>query len=182
VKDKELNIIDRFLYKLLIGTFLLLAFVFLGKMKMINADKVRDALSEHYNILKIIKAINGKNNFLLPMEITDTVSVEVSQLYMSGKEIPGGLRVEVNEFQGVEVYKTGVVVEIKKNKDGTYRLKIKGIDDYTYVYDGLENVNCNIYKIVTSGEVIGSPSVEEDACFFKFYVYDGSEPVNLFLK
>ncbi|HHZ18026.1 MAG TPA: M23 family metallopeptidase [Acholeplasmataceae bacterium] len=182
MEEKELNFVDRFLYKLLIGAFLLLAVVFFGRIGVIDLEKVRASLSEHYNILKVIRSINGENRFLLPMDITDTVSGEVSALYMTGEKIPDGLRIEVNEFQGVEVYKTGVVVAIIKNKNGTYQVKVKGIDDYTYVYDRLASVDCNIYKIVTSGEIIGAPTAEDAGCYFHFYVYDEGMPVNLFLK
>ena len=181
MKNTELNFIDRFLYKILIGTFLLLAVIFLGHLKVINVEDVRSELGQHYNILKIIKALNGKNNFLLPIDISESVSSEVAQVYHESKKIPDGRRVELNEFQGVEAYKTGIVVEIRKNLDHTYRLKVKGIDDYEYIYDKLATVNCNIYKIVQSGEIIASPSAQEGVNYFEFYVYDKDQPVNLFV-
>ena len=88
MEEKELNFVDRFLYKLLIGAFLLLAVVFFGRIGVIDLEKVRASLSEHYNILKVIRSINGENRFLLPMDITDTVSGKVSALYMTGEKIP----------------------------------------------------------------------------------------------
>jgi len=180
VKGTELNFIDRFLYKLLIGTFLLLTVVFFDTINVLNLKKLQVEISEHYNIMKILKALNGKTNFLIPIDISDQVSGEVNQIYMESQKIPNGRRVEVNEFQGVEVYKTGIVVEVGRNSDHTYRLKVKGIDDYDYIYDKLENISCNIYKIVQSGEVIGTPSYQDNNYYFEFYVYEKDQPVNLF--
>ncbi|MDD4388587.1 MAG: hypothetical protein PHV87_05195, partial [Bacilli bacterium] len=105
MKNPELNFIDRFLYKLLIGTFLLLAVIFLSRLQVINIEDVRFELGQHYNILKIIKALNGKNNFLLPIDISDSVASEVALVYDKSKKIPNGYRIELTEFQGVEAYR-----------------------------------------------------------------------------
>lgn len=177
MRKDELNIIDRFLYKLFIGVFLLLFILFLGKLEVVNINKVQSKMTEHANILKIIKGLNGKNNFLFPIDINDQVT-SINDIYVNAKPFYDGYRIEVNEFQGVEAYKSGVVVEIKRNNDKTYYLKIKGLDNNEYIYDKLASISCNIYKIIQSGEVIGTPYYDGNN-YFNFYILNNDQPVSL---
>jgi hypothetical protein len=73
-----------------------------------------------------------------------------------------------------------VVVNIQQNEDQTFRLTVKGIDDYEYVYDRLESISCNIYKVVESGEIIGSPTAVSGENYFNFAVYDKDQIIDIF--
>ena len=65
MKNEELNIIDRFLYKLLICSFLLFAVVIFDKINLIKIENARQPFAEHANILPFIQKIN-KEGILIP--------------------------------------------------------------------------------------------------------------------
>jgi hypothetical protein len=178
-KSEDLNYIDRFLYKLLIGTILLLIFVFLDKIKVISLEDVQRPLSEHINVLPALELLNGKEGKILPIEITDQVSSTTYQVYYNAQIITNGRLVLINEFQGVENYKAGVIVKIYKNNDNSYEVTVKGLDNFLYVYDHLETVDLNIYKYVKSGEIIGLPANKDGKTFYRFYIYHQGKPVHL---
>ena len=167
-KSEDLNYIDRFLYKLLIGTILLLIFVFLDKIKVISLEDVQRPLSEHINVLPALELLNGKEGKILPIEITDQVSSTTYQVYYNAQIITNGRLVLINEFQGVENYKAGVIVKIYKNNDNSYEVTVKGLDNFLYVYDHLETVDLNIYKYVKIGEIIGLPANKDGKTFYRF--------------
>ena len=85
----------------------------------------------------------------------------------------------MNDYQGVENFKAGVVVKIMR-REGMYEVTVKGIDGYEYVYDNLETIDVNMYKFVKSGEIIGLPGSKNGKNFFRFYVYSKGRPVDLF--
>jgi len=180
MNNEEMNFLDRFLYKLLIGSFLLMCVAFLDKIKLVDIDNIQSSIGQHYNILKIVKAVNGEKGVLLPFELTDEVSTTVMQPYLDSVKLSNGKRkVIIEEFSGVEIYKTGVVVKIFQNSDQTFNVTVKGIDDLEYVYEKLESVDCNIYKIVSCGDILGSPSTKDDENYFEFYVKDKNQIIDI---
>ena len=180
MKDNEsLNAIDRFLYKFLICIILLLAVILLDKIKVVKLEKVREPFSEHINILPFLKIINGKEGFLLPVDISDQVNAPTYQSFQNAQIIKNGRLIVLDDFQGVENYMSGVVVKIARH-NGLFEVTIKGIDGYEYVYNNLENVDVNIYKFLKSGDIIGLPGSYEGINFFRFYVYSQGEPINIF--
>lgn len=178
MKNEELNIIDRFLYKLLICSFLLFAVVIFDKINLIKIENARQPFTEHANILPFIQKIN-KEGILIPVEITDQVSAPTYQIYQNSQIITNGRLVILNDYQGVENFKAGVVVKIMR-REGMYEVTVKGIDGYEYVYDNLETIDVNMYKFVKSGEIIGLPGSKNGKNFFRFYVYSKGRPVDLF--
>ena len=105
----------------------------------------------------------------MPLDISEEVTESVSQTYLNYESIAGGKRIILSQMQGVEVYKSGLIMKIYQNKDKTYQVTIKGIDDIEYIYDKLETVDVNIYKIVHSGDIIGKPKTTNDSAYFEFY-------------
>ncbi|HHX80014.1 MAG TPA: M23 family metallopeptidase [Acholeplasmataceae bacterium] len=179
MEKDDFNLIDRFLYKLLICSAFLFAIVFLDQVKVVKLEKVRQPFAEHINILPFIQKLNGKESFLLPVDITDQVSAPTYQVYQNSQVIKNGRLIVLDDYQGVENYKAGVVVKIHK-VNGLYEVTVKGIDGYEYVYNNLESIDVNIYKYLKSGDIIGLPGRKNDKNFFRFYVYSKGEPVDLF--
>lgn len=177
MKD-DFNIIDRFLYKLIIGAFMLLLLVTLDRFKILDIEVVRTELSEHFNILKIVKTINGEKSVFIPIDLTDDVTVSTNA-YKNYELIENGAKVFLNDFEGVENYKAGVVVAIFHNSDDTYMVTVKGIDGYHYVYDKLSTLNCSLYKVLGSGDIVGSPSTKNNDNFFQFFVYDKGQVIEI---
>jgi hypothetical protein len=178
MKNEDLNIIDRFLYKLLICMVLLFGLVLLDRINLLKLEEARKPFSEHLNILPFLKRIN-KGGFLLPVEFTEHVSTTTYQTYKNSQVITNGRLIVLDDYQGVENYKAGVVVKIVK-EEGMYQVTVKGIDGYEYVYDNLESIDVNIYKYLESGEIIGAPGSKNGKNFFRFYVYSEGEPIDLF--
>lgn len=177
----DVNIIDRFLYKMLICTILLLMVIFLGKMKVLDIEKLQTELSQHYNFIPLLKAINGEEKVLIPVDLDDAVAVINVAAYQNSRKYTSGTRkVILKDMEGVENYRTGVVVKIQQNKDQTFQITVKGIDNYEYVYDRLESITCNIYKVVESGEIIGSPITVSGENYFNFAVYDKDQIIDIF--
>jgi hypothetical protein len=174
----ELNIIDRFLYKFLICTLLLLGIVLLDKIKVLKIERLQVPLSEHLNILPALQLLD-RNGILLPLEITDQVSSSTYQVYQNAEKITNGRLIVLDDFQGVENYKPGVVVRIHKDTDGTYAVTVKGIDGLEYRYNHLENVDVNIYKYLRSGDIIGLPATKDGKNFYRFYIYNRDQAVHL---
>ena len=168
MKD-EFNPVDKFLYKFVICLVLLISTILLDKIKVINLDNLKYGMQENFNFLKILKFVNTDNEVFLSLDINDEVTASVSQTYLNYEEINGGKRIIVNEMQGVEVYKAGVVIKVFKNNDDTYQVVVKGIDDIEYKYDKLTTVDLNIYKIVKSGDIIGKPKTTTERSYFEFY-------------
>ena len=65
---------------------------------------------------------------------------------------------------------SGVVSKIVKNKDKTYTITIQGIDDYVYIYDGLESIDFSIYNYVEKGTVIGLAKKENNQYTFNLTI------------
>lgn len=179
MKNEDLNIVDRFLYKLLICTIMLFAVVIFDRIDIIKLDKARQPFAEHINILPFLQKLNGKEGILLPVDINDQVSTTTYQLYQNSQVIKNGRLIVLGDYEGVENYKAGVVVKIVKY-DGLYEVTVKGIDGYEYVYNNLESIDVNIYKFVKSGEILGLPGSKSGKNFFRFYVYSKGQPVDLF--
>ncbi len=74
------------------------------------------------------------------------------------------------DFSGVVATSSGVVSKIVKNKDKTYTITIQGIDDYVYIYDGLESIDFSIYNYVEKGTVIGLAKKENSQYTFKLTI------------
>ena len=168
MKD-EMNAIDKFLYKLIICLVLLVSMILLDKVKVVNLNNIRTEMKQNVNMLKVLRFVNGDKGVFLPLDISDEVVQSVSQKYMNYEEINGGKRIIISDMQGVEAYKDGIIIKKFQNKDGTYQVTVKGMDDVEYIYDNLDTVDLNIYKIVKSGDIIGKPRTVSNKTYFDFY-------------
>lgn len=148
---KNINYLDRFLYKLLFSTVLLVISFALDYFNVININKVQNEMRSNINILKTIQVINGKVN-LIDLGYGDEIAVSNS-IYeydiIDGKEV-----IKTNSLTGVNAHIAGVVVRIEKTNN-KYTLTIVGIDDKTYVYSLLDSIDVHIYSYVKTNEIIG---------------------------
>lgn len=177
MKKGELSFWDRFWYKMIIATSFLLVIVVLDKINIVKYEDVKATFSDHFNIINVLKSFNGNDTSIIPIEIDDTITVSSS--YQEIEEITDGVRVNLHEYEAVENYKVGVVISIYKNKDKTYKVTILGSDDYEYVYDKLESIDCHIYKMIASGEIIGKASSDDKGNFFNLYSFKDGKKVNV---
>ena len=177
--NDDFNVIDRFLYKMIICIVMLLLVLLVDRTKLSSIKDMQNSIGSHFNILPVFNWINGKDGSLIPVTLTEEVSVSTKQVYQNAEFISDGRRIILKEMQGVENYKTGVVVSRKKNSDGTYKVIIKGIDDLEYVYDKLSSVDIHLYKVVASGDIIGLPSSNQKLHYFNFYIYDKAQVVSI---
>ena len=53
-----MNIVDKFLYRLMVGFILLLSVVLLDKYQIVEYDYLKSECSEHFNALNLINKIN----------------------------------------------------------------------------------------------------------------------------
>lgn len=169
-QDYELNMIDRFLYKMVIGLSLLVLLLIGTRYNIVSLEKVQNAMRQNINIVKIISYFNRPNLKLIPIDIEDTKETS-TVVYDDYTIIDGGRRINVSS--SVKNIRSGVVVKIEK-KD-TYKITVKSIDGYEYVYDNISNKKVNIYQYVKAGDIIGE--VNNDT--FDLYVYSKSGIVNL---
>ena len=105
MEKDDFNLIDRFLYKLLICSAFLFAIVFLDQVKVVKLEKVRQPFAEHINILPFIQKLNGKESFLLPVDITDQVSAPTYQVYQNSQVIKNGRLIVLDDYQGSRIIK-----------------------------------------------------------------------------
>ena len=169
-QDYELNMIDRFLYKMVIGLSLLVLLLIGTRYNIVSLEKVQNAMRQNINIVKIISYFNRPNLKLIPIDIEDTKETS-TVVYDDYTIIDGGRRINVSS--SVKNIRSGVVVKIEK-KD-TYKITVKSIDGYEYVYDNISNKKVNIYQYVKAGDIIGE--VNNDT--FDLYVYSKNGIVNL---
>lgn len=173
-----MSFIDRFLYKLFIGFFLLAIVVILDYFKFVSYENIKEKVSEHFNVLEIIKKINGSTK-IIPINYNEDIVVS-SDIYPQIKLENNEYFIKLDEYEAVENYCLGIVISIYKNKDDTYKVKILGNDDVLYIYDRLESVNCNIYSCLDTKEIIGKASYN----FLEKYNYFYLKPMknNQFYK
>ena len=53
-----MNIVDKFLYRLMVGFILLLSVVLLDKYQIVEYDYLKSECSEHFNALNLINKLN----------------------------------------------------------------------------------------------------------------------------
>lgn len=157
-KNNDMNFFDRFLYKLFIGFLLLLAIVMLDYFKVVSYDDVKSNMDEHFNVLKLIKKING-NMKIIPIEFDESVAVDAN-IYKNHKLIDNKYYIDLEEYEAVENYSLGVVISISKESNA-YKVKVLSDDGTVYLYEGLENVNCHLYQCLNTKEIIGKASYDK---------------------
>lgn len=177
--NKELNAIDRFCYKLLIGTIVLLMVVLLDFVNLVSLSSVKKKMNMHWNVLKVVTLFNGDAKLLNVVDLDDTITVS-GQAYLQIQNTNNEFIIKTGDYEAVEVYKLGIVVQIKKHNDDSYLVVVKGLDGYEYYYDGLLTVDCSLYQLVKSGQILGKSPKGSNDHFFMLRVYKGGKLVNIF--
>lgn len=147
-QDSELTLMDRFLYKMVIGLSILVLLLIGARAKVINLEKIQNELRQNVNIVKIIEYFNRPNLKLIPIDDEDHQEVINYHNYVN---LDGGRR--ILGVEEAKIVRSGVVVKIIK-KD-TYSITVKGKDGYEYTYENIETKNVNIYQYVKAGDIIG---------------------------
>lgn len=158
-----MNIVDKFLYRLIVGFILLLSVVLLDKYQIVEYDYLKSECSKHFNALNLINRINGKTK-LIPIDfgIENTVSKD---LYERSILLDGERKVLLGNYEAVENYALGTIINISINKDDTYKVVILGNDDLIYIYDKLESCDCYIYELKKPGDIIGKANYDIENYF-----------------
>lgn len=169
----NIGIIDRFLYKLFIGMFLLLSLVLLDYFEMINYEKIKTSFKKHYNILKLVDTINGNIN-IIPIELDNTISVS-SNSYIYTEKLDDARKIILNDYEAIENYALGIIVEIERTKDNTYKVVVMGFDGIEYNYEKIESIDCKIYQCIKSGDIIGKASNDGKNNYFIFKCFKNNE-------
>lgn len=158
-----MNLFDRFLYKLLIMVFMLLAIVSLDKLKILNLETLQAKLSTNINILKVIQTLNGKTNIVF-LDLSDVESVS-GNVYES-IDITGGKRIILHDYEAIESLTLGMVVRID-DKD----IYILDSQNKLYCYKDVSNCDVSIYQIIRKNQIIGKANVDKDGInYYDVYI------------
>lgn len=179
IKEDELNFLDRFCYKLLIGTFILFVIILLDFFSIVNYQELRKKLSTNINILSVVKVFNGEDSALDILDMDDSIQVS-ADAYDEIVDIKNGKMIVLGNYNAVEVYKIGIVVKIVKESNETYTVTVKGLDGLDYKYAKLKSIDCHLYKLVKSGDILGLPSMSNDKNYFHLYVTRNGKTIDVF--
>lgn len=125
-------------------------------------------IEKNWNFLKMVTVFNGMfGEFIV---INDDQTVDSNTLYDQITYHHNVNYITNYDFSGAMATSSGVVSKIVKNKDKTYTITIQGIDDYVYIYDGLESIDFSIYNYVEKGTVIGLAKKENNQYTFKLTI------------
>lgn len=145
-----MNIIDRFLYKILILSFILLFAVVLEKNKVINLELIKNDLNQNFNVIKVVKTINGDFNIInlgdniIEVDKNDHKITEINSNYYLYETI------KKDVFSDI----LGSVTKIEK-KDNKFNVYILDENNNLLVYSNLSSINVKIYQIIKVNDIIG---------------------------
>lgn len=144
------NIIDKFLYKLLFLTLILLLTVFLDKKGIISLSNIKTEMNKNINFTTIIKEVNGDLNIIDLKENVIKVDGEDS------RSIKINENTYLYELKNKNVInKTlGSVIEIKKNNN-TYVVTILDENNNLLTYKYLKKINVKMYQIIKVNDIVG---------------------------
>jgi|SRR5690554_2379699 len=167
-----MNTVDRFLYKLLIMTFLLFSIVLLDKINIVNYQKLQNNMSSHFNFLKLVNKLNGDTQLLF-FDFEDVQSANANLI--KTKSIKNGTRIILDSYEAVESLELGIVVKIEKNS-----VYLLSSDDYLYKYDKLDLIDVNLYQIIKKNQIIGKATRNNNGVnYYDVYITKDSQFVNL---
>lgn len=166
-----MNIVDRFLYKLLIMTFLLFAVVGLDYLNVIKLEDLKNEMSTNINFLRIAQKLNGGAKIIF-IDTEDVTSVS-GGLHKIEK-IENGKRYIIDNYEGVECQQLGTVVDIKDNV-----ISILGTDNVVYVYKNLISVDVNLYQVVRKNQIIGRATEKNNVNYFDLYCIKENKYINI---
>lgn len=179
MKKDNFNFIDRFLYKMLFVFMIVLSLTILDKVNFIKLDIIQTKLSEQINILEFIDDVCGKSNFFsLDLDYDSEVS---SSAFTNINKTNRGYVISLDNYNGVEAIKCGIVIKIEKKENGTDSVSIQGKDGIVYCYEELSNLNCHIYQVVEAKQILGMASKSnDDSYFYLFNVYQNNQRMDYY--
>lgn len=144
-----MNLIDKFIYKLLILTFILLIGVVLERSMIIDLNNIKENLSNNINIINVVKKVNGDINII---DLGNDV-IEVGLVDFKVEEVDDGYLYYQKQKN---IYSTclGCVIKIENIK-GLYNVTIQDENDNLLFYQDLKFVNVKMYEIVKINDLIG---------------------------
>lgn len=157
-------------FRIFLSTFILLCLVIANKISISTKGiKLSEyTIEKNWNFLKMVTVFNGMfGEFIV---INDDQTVDSNTLYDQITYHHNVNYITNYDFSGAMATSSGVVSKIVKNKDKTYTITIQGIDDYVYIYDGLESIDFSIYNYVEKGTVIGLAKKENNQYTFKLTI------------
>lgn len=145
----KINIIDKFVYKMLFLTFILLITVVLNNYQIISLNKIKTILSQNINITNVVKTVNGELNII---DLGDnTIQVNKNDYLI---EKIDGLYIYKQKNNKVINQTVGSVVKIVKYNN-LYNVTILDENNNYINYMDLKNINVKIYEIVKVNDIIG---------------------------
>lgn len=168
-----MSIVDKFLYKLAIVSFLLFSVVGLHKLKIINYHDLQDSLGNNINFLKMVDSINGEAS-LIYINLDDVESVNSN--LVKTKSIDDGVRVLLESYEAVEAVELGIVIKIDENK-----VYILDKNDNMFIYNKLTSIDVNLYQIVRKNEIIGMATKDKNNNnYYDLYVKKDNKNIEWF--
>lgn len=159
----KFNIIDKFLFKLLFLTFILLSVVVLDNKGIISLNNVKKYLNENINITTVVKKVNGELNLI---DLGDEV-IEVSKNDYYIEKYDNYYKYYIKENK---VYNQSLGSVIKINKiNGLYVVTILDENDNEFIYYDLKDVNVKIYQIIKVNDVIGIGNNSENEDYLYYF-------------
>lgn len=146
---KALTFMDCFWYKLVFGAILLLTICLLDKYEIVKMDYLKTQMGYNINALKVVQKVNGKIEFI---DLGNEKEIAVSSEKL--KYIEGSDAISTSYLEGVKNYAAGVVTKINKNEK--YEITILSLDDKTYTYGNLDEIDVHIYSYVKTNDILGN--------------------------
>lgn len=159
----KINIIDKFIYKLLFLTFILLVAVVLNNYQIISLNKLKTILSQNINITNVVKTVNGDLNII---DLGDN-TIQVNKNDYLIEEIDG-LYIYKQKNNKVINQTVGSVVKIVKYNN-LYNVTILDENNNYINYMDLKNINVKIYEIVKVNDIIGECNSLNSNNSYRYY-------------
>ena len=145
----KINFIDKFLYKLMFLTFILLFLVILNNYSIIRLENIETIISQNINFTQVIKSVNGTFNIVdlgdntIQVNKNDYVIEQYNNIYL--------YKQKENEVINQTL---GNVIKIQKYNN-LYKVIILDENNNYITYFDLKNINVKMYQIVKVNDVIG---------------------------
>lgn len=160
------NIIDKFLYKLLFLSAVLLLIVFLDKKSIIDINDIKKEINQNINITNIVKEVNGTFGFI---DLSDNV-ISVSSTDSRSIKLDENNYIYETKKSDVVNQSLGSVIQINK-KGNYYNVEILDENNNLLIYKNLNKINVKIYQIVKTNEIIGYAKNNNESSINEGFIY-----------
>ena len=168
----KINFIDKFLYKLMFLTFILLFIVVLNNYSIISLENMKSIISQNINLTQVIKSVNGTFNII---DLGDN-TIQVNKNDYVIEQYDNNKYLYKQKDKEVINQTLGNVIKIRKYND-LYNVLILDENNNYITYFDLKNINVKMYQIVKVNDVIGEcsnlNSTNEYYYYFKLQINEG---------